>query len=468
MRKILILFLLLPLSICAASWQAFEEGQKLPDGMQWAIFSYVHPQNYYTEIYRIAGDSVIDGKVFKKVLTSRNEDFSNATLERYMLRNEGSRIYLRWHSGKEDLFFDCNSEVGDTLILQGGNPAIITSVKDTVFDNVKGDKLKCWEMIVGEYDSNNEVWDFWWEATYIENVGFLSTGHAQTHFLQTGGGNELLYVSVGDSLIYLCEEGIYYKSSETGILPDGRKWIVRRALPLHPDKIEHAMTYHIKGDTTINGYKYSKLYDGNSFAASIRKEGTKYICYYTKWNVNKDTLVFDESWNVGDTTVIGAPNPRHPRCTVAETGFIQGRKYWDIIDIRPNLRWVQGVGFVNAAEPFQTEHGNAASATFALICCTEANGDTLYVNRNFLYMLTTGIRNISVEDISIKQQGGECTVTLPDAAKWSATLYNSNGVAVVRRAGEGSEIILPAESKGIHILVLNIDGKEYTKKVAIK
>ena len=31
-----------------------------------------------------------------------------------------------------------------------------------------------------------------------------------------------------------------------------------------------------------------------------------------------------------------------------------------------------------------------------------------------------------------------------------------------------SEFILPAESKGTHILVLNIDGKEYTKKVAIK
>ena len=466
MRKILMLFLLLPLSICAASWQAFEEGQKLPDGMQWAIFSYVYPQNYYTEIYRIAGDSVIDGKVFKKVLTSRNEDFSNATLERYMLRNEGSRIYLRWHSGKEDLFFDCNSEVGDTLILQGGNPAIITSVKDTVFDNVKGDKLKCWEMILGEYDSNNEVWDFWWEATYIENVGFLSTGHAQTHFLQTGGGNELLYVSVGDSLIYLCEEGIYYKSSETGILPDGRKWIVRRALPLHPDKIEETMSYYIKGDTTINGYKYSKLYNGAKFTKAIRKEGIRYFSHIHR--DNKDTLVFDESWNVGDTTVIGDPDPRDPRCTVAETGYIQGRKYWDIIDIRPNLRWVQGVGFVNAGVPFQTEHGNASSATFSLICCTEANGDTLYVNRNFLYMLTTGIRNISVEDISIKQQGGECTVTLPDAAKWSATLYNSNGVAVVRKAGEGSEIILPAESKGIHILVLNIDGKEYTNKVTIK
>jgi hypothetical protein len=80
----------------------------------------------------------------------------------------------------------------------------------------------------------------------------------------------------------------------------------------------------------------------------------------------------------------------------------------------------------------------------------------------------TNIEPLTSGDISIAQANGECIVTLPDAAKWSATLYNSNGVAVVRKAGEGSEIILPAESKGVHILVLNIDGKEYTKKVVIK
>ena len=264
-------------------------------------------------------------------------------------------------------------------------------------------------------------------------------------------------------LLTLCTSVLFAQSE---ILPDGRKWIVRRALPLHPDKIEETITYYIKGYTTINGYKYSKLYEGNSFAASIRKEGTKYICYYTNWNVNKDTLVFDESWNVGDTTVIGDPNPRDPRCTVAETGYIQGRKYWDIEG--EHLRWVQGVGFVNAAEPFQIEHGKAASATFALICCTEANGDTLYVDRDLLYMLSTGIRNISAEDISITQQDGECIVTLPVAAEWAVTLYNAAGVSVACKAGEGSEIFLPVEGNGTYILILEVGGKQYTKRIAIK
>jgi hypothetical protein len=98
-------------------------------------------------------------------------------------------------------------------------------------------------------------------------------------------------------------------------------------------------------------------------------------------------------------------------------------------------------------------------------------GDSLiYLCEEGIYYKSseTAIDGISAEKLSIAQANGECIVTLPTAAKWSATLYNSNGVAVVRKAGEGGEIILPAESKGVHVLVLNIDGKEYTTKVTIK
>ena len=72
-------------------------------------------------------------------------------------------------------------------------------------------------------------------------------------------------------------------------------------------------------------------------------------------------------------------------------------------------------------------------------------------------------------EVSFSQHGGRCIITLPyDAAAWSATLYNSAGATVARRSGEGSEIILPATSKGTHILVVNADGRVVKKKVFIK
>ncbi|MBQ2368288.1 MAG: T9SS type A sorting domain-containing protein, partial [Bacteroidaceae bacterium] len=70
--------------------------------------------------------------------------------------------------------------------------------------------------------------------------------------------------------------------------------------------------------------------------------------------------------------------------------------------------------------------------------------------------------------VTVVQRGGECVVTLPYADAWSVTLYNSVGAAVACRSGEGSEIILPATSKGTHILVVNADGRVVKKKVFIK
>jgi len=106
-----------------------------------------------------------------------------------------------------------------------------------------------------------------------------------------------------------------------------------------------------------------------------------------------------------------------------------------------------------------------------LLFCIAADGDTIYRNKRYWYPeianLTT-VRKIFPDEISFTQRGGECVVTLPLDAAWSATLSNSVGVTVVRRSGEGSEIILPATSKGTHILVVNVGGRVVKKKVFIK
>jgi hypothetical protein len=52
--------------------------------------------------------------------------------------------------------------------------------------------------------------------------------------------------------------------------------------------------------------------------------------------------------------------------------------------------------------------------------------------------------------------------------QWSATLYNSNGVCVAQREGEGSEMFLSTDSKGTHILVVKAGGRVIEKKIALK
>ena len=107
-----------------------------------------------------------------------------------------------------------------------------------------------------------------------------------------------------------------------------------------------------------------------------------------------------------------------------------------------------------------------------LLFCIAANGDTIYRNKRYWYpelTFITTIRKIFPDEVFFTQQGSECIVTLPaDVAAWEATLSNSVGVTVARRLGEGSEVILPATSKGTHILVIKADGRVVKKKVFIK
>ena len=260
----------------------------------------------------------------------------------------------------------------------------------------------------------------------------------------------------------------------------------------------------IKGDTVVNGITYKKIEctyicigedDYITDGDLLRYSDGKYLRYYTdasyreeykKCNPEKflgdDHVMYDENLKVGDKvwweknqTVVEIGD------TVFEENPNIVRKYWrhnagtdtyyeeELYTRLNHIWWVEGVGRLSL--PYYI--GIDCICNDMLMCCINANGDTIYKNKEYVeavkeYMRMTGIRNINAEDITIAQANGECIVTLPTVAKWSAVLYNSNGIAVARKAGEGSEIILPAESKGVHVLALNIDGKEYTKKVVIR
>lgn len=270
------------------------------------------------------------------------------------------------------------------------------------------------------------------------------------------------------SLFLLLSAGTTIAQDET--FHDGRKWVMREYTVNPHDSLVEILTCVVNGDTTLGGERYKKVCFQRNGASDIsmliRRDGSKiYQRYgsYGKWN--PDTLVFDENWTMGNKTTLPIQNQGDLYAEIIEVGELQGRKYWDV---NGWYTWLQDVGYIRGRMFFDAHMPPHGGKLYDLICCTEANGDTLYVNRDFLYMLTTGISGICVDDIPIKQQGGECTVTLPTATKWSATLYGSNGATVAHKVGEGSEIILPAESKGTHILLLDIDGKQYTKKVVIK
>ena len=251
--------------------------------------------------------------------------------------------------------------------------------------------------------------------------------------------------------------------AQENVIPDGRRWIIHRKNVVNPEIKEQIWTHYIKGSSVKDGKTYSNMYcDDAGLLEYVRKDGAKWYSYDATFG---DTLTFDESWNVGDTTFIDAKRP-YNYGVVIDVNEVQGRKCWKM-DGYYGGTWIEDVGYTTG--PHLSSICLLNSYSDRLICCIDPGNDTLYVNRDLLPLLQTGINDISADNISFTRQGNDCIVTLPaNVSAWSATLFNSSGAAVARRLGEGSEIILPATSKGTHILVLNVGGRVVKKKVFIK
>ena len=288
------------------------------------------------------------------------------------------------------------------------------------------------------------------------------------------------------------------------LLEDGRRWVTFGwSFGDYDDDSEWVKMYledlggyeacnlTIMGDTLINDILYKKLYvadlyyynDWNALGkleAFIRYDNGKYLYRFLKGKVQ---ILFDENSVVGDIIPPGLEVVSSVNDTVYPCYSDYSLKYWKVKDANngPNyydyfryfddIKWIQGVGFPTTLIP-DVGLGYDCLCNDVLLFCIAANGDTIYRNKKYWYpeySYLTNIRKISASEISFKQQGNECIVTLPcDAATWSATLSNSIGVTVARRSGEGSEVILPANSKGTHILVIKADGRVVKKKVYIK
>ncbi len=266
-------------------------------------------------------------------------------------------------------------------------------------------------------------------------------------------------------------------SAQDASFPIGRKWVCYDKL-LNPYAEPSIISYTVSDYKVINDKEYSYIRGVN-----YCKDGSRILKYGKIYIEEKDTtiygdmLVLDESWEIGDTTTWRDDNAFNEDSlkwltvyeTVVDIGYLNGLKYWDLELNGWKCTWLQSVGYIKGGRDFFEEYNRRVGGPFTtVICCVDSNGDTLYVDRDALQLLPTGISNISADDIYIAQLDGECVVSLPAASEWTATLYNAAGVSVAHKSGECGEIILPTESKGTHILVLDVDGKQYTKKVVIK
>ena len=265
---------------------------------------------------------------------------------------------------------------------------------------------------------------------------------------------------------------------------DGTRWIITEKA-YDQNEYTYCATFEVRGDTVIDAIAYKKIYKTYSgrapyFFAAIRETADSVI-YVRGFDVDnyghgllEEVMLYDFSkWDEGlfrmadygsDITDIYIRNITLNAEQLSDIELSDATVTSYLYDGTLIIRGIGAVDFWGPLWLFDTLEF-PLSAPMPYFYRFYRNGRLLYENTLFT---PTGISGISFEDLSVKQTDDGCTVTLPTAAKWSATLYGSNGATVAHKVGEGSEIILTAESKGVHILLLDIDGKEYTKKVVMK
>lgn len=321
------------------------------EGKQWAVCVNTFTGKFWTETYRLQGDTVINGKTYKIEHMSRNEDLSDMKPTGRYMREENGKVYsITDKDQRDDFVFDYSMEIGDTLCYNPGIDSYgnvhnnfqcirLVAVRDTVMPNGDNQVRKCYDVEEGWFDNGNYQFT---GAIYtcIEDIGFELWGLSAPQIGIVGSWSYLLYVKQDDTMLYQSEEGVLWKGN-TGICQFIDTY---RGFMLYENN--DCSSYYILGTHTIDGTDYVKDIDWRYF---YRQDGNKIYCYSAA--EKKEYLVMDFGLKVGDTfalydglTVkVEQQSDTLMTCwwneAVCKTLYLRGIEQPDFTDV-----WIEGVG----------------------------------------------------------------------------------------------------------------------------
>ena len=274
------------------------------DGKQWnVLFSYPwnppEPQHKYTDIYKIEGDTLVDGVSYKVMYTTRNENLTGWSVCGVIRETEDRQVlYRRDGSSYDEILYDFSMEVGDTIIMNGsGFYPDWMFVVETNEILINGEPRK---QIVLEYSwGDQEVW--------IEGIGSLyGIIDSGSLFLTGGSTNLLCYYEDGDLIWQNTTPGydecyMVYPTPPTPpephhFAPLGAEWYfhVWSQGPITEPPfyyISHAVTgeAEVQGHlcSVIDGYRYVYEEDG--------------VVYMYNHSTDAFTVMYDFNAEEGDT-----------------------------------------------------------------------------------------------------------------------------------------------------------------------
>ena len=274
------------------------------DGKQWnVLFSYPwnppEPQHKYTDIYKIEGDTLVDGVSYKVMYTTRNENLTGWNLWGFLRETEDGQVLSRQDaSSYEQILYDFSLEVGDTIIMNGNG-----FYPDRMF------VVETNEILIGGEPRKQIVLEYPWgdQEVWIEGIGSLyGIIDSGSLFLTGGSTNLLCYYEDGDLIWQNTTPGydecyMVYPTPPTPpephhFAPLGAEWYfhVWSQGPITEPPfyyIRHAVTgeAEVQGHlcSVIDGYRYVYEEDG--------------VVYMYNHSTDAFTVMYDFNAEEGDT-----------------------------------------------------------------------------------------------------------------------------------------------------------------------
>ena len=166
------------------------------DGKQWnVLFSYPwsppEPQHKYTDIYKIEGDTLVDGVSYKVMYMTRNENLTGWSVCGVIRETVDKQVlYRRDGSSYDEILYDFSMEVGDTITMNGNGfyPNWMFVIETN-------------EILVGGEPRQQIVLEYPWgeQEVWIEGIGSLyGIIDSGSRFLDGGSTDLLCYYEDGD------------------------------------------------------------------------------------------------------------------------------------------------------------------------------------------------------------------------------------------------------------------------------
>ncbi len=303
------------------------------EGKQWnVLFSYPwnppEPQHKYTDIYKIEGDTLLDGVSYKVMYTTRNEDLTGWSVCGVIRETEDKQVlYRRDGSSYDEILYDFSMEVGDTIIMSGsGFYPDWMFVIETNEILVNGEPR---QQIVLEYPFGNGEEEVW-----IEGIGSLyGIVDSGSLFLTGGSTNLLCYYEDGDLIWQNTTPGynecyMVYPTPPTppephSFAPQGAEWYFNLS-SFMGSPISY---YHMEvlGDTIIQGHICSvitqQFLGGNGQEQYVYEDNGK--VYWYNQTLGRFTTLYDFDAEVGESWTCEIDSCTY-EVTVTEITYYEG------------------------------------------------------------------------------------------------------------------------------------------------